>query len=98
MSDVNCNEGGMAGFAGAHGSAIGYKSVTLLASEHSNLAEYLGQLERERDDMLAFIREQVELWDNDGDSGFPLYEHGKRILARYPSPNDQAQRPGGEGH
>lgn len=69
-------------------SASGYRSVTLLASEHSNLAEYLGQLERDRDDMLAFIREQVALWDNDGDSGFPLYKHGKRILARYSPPNN----------
>ena len=49
-----------------------------------NFAAFI--LERERDDMLAFIREQVELWDNAGDSGFPLYEHGKRILVRYPSP------------
>ena len=46
----------------------------------------------EIEDMLAFIREQVELWDNDGDSGFPLYEHGKRILARYPSPNTGTHR------
>ena len=56
----------------------------------TELAANLGQLKRERDDMLAFVREQVELWDNDGDSGFPLYEQGKQILARYYSPNDQA--------
>lgn len=42
----------------------------------------LRELQRERVDMLAFIREQVELWDNAGDSGFPLYEQGKRILER----------------
>ena len=37
-----------------------------------------------RDEMLSFIRQQVEIWDNAGDSGFPLYELGKRILARHP--------------
>lgn len=69
----------------------GYKSVTLLAADNPNLAEYLAQLERERDDMLVFIREQVELWDNAGDSGFPLYDHGKQILARYPLPKDDSR-------
>lgn len=63
-----------------------YKSVTELAADNQNLYDYLRQLERERDDMVSFIREQVQLWDNDGDSGFPLYEHGKRILERYPLP------------
>lgn len=47
---------------------------------------------REILDMLAFIRDQVELWDNDGDSGFPLYEHGKRILARYSAPSAKLSR------
>jgi hypothetical protein len=89
----NIERSAKAGFAAAQGSASGYKSVTLLASEYPNLAEYLGQLERERDNMLAFIREQVELWDNAGDSGFPLYELGKQILARYPSPNAGDERP-----
>ena len=87
--EPKCNDEGQAGqpLARPACSASGYKSVTLLASEHSNLAEYLAQLERERDDMVVFIREQVELWDNDGDSGFPLYDHGKRILASYPPQN-----------
>jgi len=43
---------------------------------------------REIEEMLDFIREQVSIWDGDGDSGFPLYEDGKRILARHQrSPN-----------
>jgi hypothetical protein len=49
---------------------------------------------RKIEDMLNFIREQVELWDGNGDSGFPLYEHGKKILARYKTPNDQAEASG----
>lgn len=45
---------------------------------------------REIVDLLEFVREQVEAWDNDGDCGFPLYEHGKRIMARHAaqSPTD----------
>lgn len=39
--------------------------------------------QREIADLLEFVREQVELWDGAGDCGFPLYEHGKRILARH---------------
>lgn len=49
------------------------------------------------EEMLDFIRKQVSIWDADGDSGFPLYEDGKRILARYQrSPNAPASAT--EGH
>lgn len=61
------------------------------------LPKLIGQLvalEKERADMLAFIREQVALWDNAGDTGFPLYEHGKRILANHPlTTHDQPCNP-----
>ena len=46
---------------------------------------------REIVDLLEFVREQVELWDNAGDCGFPLYEHGKRIMARHAANKIYAQ-------
>jgi hypothetical protein len=38
---------------------------------------------REISELLEFVREQVMLWNNDGDSGFPEYEEGMRIVERY---------------
>lgn len=62
-----------------------YKSIVALAYENPNLLEYIGSLEAEREAMLNFIREIVEIWDSDGDSGFPLYESRKSIVDRYRS-------------
>jgi len=50
MNPTNSQTPTPAPLAARPGSAIGYKSVTLLASENPNLAEYLGQLERQRDE------------------------------------------------
>lgn len=57
---------------------MNYKSVTILASEHENLAEYLSQLERERHRYAFALSESLMLQSHYA-SLLNQYDGGHRI-------------------
>lgn len=63
------------------GIAIGSCSRRETAMSANANAAYIVLCVNSHERLISVVRQMVELWDNDGDHGFPLYDEAKAALA-----------------